>query len=271
VSSALRPEGPRQQNSSVVRRKRDLTSGWSTQGLEPRFATAHGTLIATRVSQENLVVGVVIVACLIATGVGVAAGGPLGALTGFVVALGTGSGVAILFGSKGTDLSPVPPVRLGQKIGGLVAASACLGGAALGGWRWGWATGLTGYALGAAVAAALGLKAGRSIGNQIAASQSTGLPETRDGAVPMVPLSEFMARTAGGRPNAMNTTPYDGHAFSCACGETHHFDTSGTEVLRELAGMRLVVGCPRGDAVTCIKVQGTLRFAGFQSLFGART
>jgi len=237
--------------------------------LDHRLATQFAA--AESPSREGLVIAVVIVACLLATGVGFGAGGLLGAFTGFVVAMGTGSGLAIMLGSKGTDLSPVQPVRVGQKVGGLSAAGACLGGAVLGGWRWGWATGLVGYALGAAVATILGWKAAHSIGNQVAGEQSAGLPATESGSLAVVPPGDFMARTAGGRPNQMNTTPYDGHPFHCACGAIHYFETGSTEVLRELGGMRLVLGCPHGNAVTCVKVRGILRFAGFQSLFGTQT
>jgi hypothetical protein len=87
----------------------------------------------------------------------------------------------------------------------------------------------------------------------MAAMQSAGLRRSPDGELPIVPLSEFMERTAGGRPNQMNTTPYSDFPFQCACGRTHYFDPVTTEVIRELAGMRLVIGCPSGEAITCVK------------------
>jgi len=68
----------------------------------------------------------------------------------------------------------------------------------------------------------------------------------------------------------MDTTIYDGHPFACACGEPHIFYTDKLEVLRELAGMRLVVVCPNGEAITCVKVTGLFKFRGFKSLFGTR-
>ena len=86
----------------------------------------------------------------------------------------------------------------------------------------------------------------------------------------VVPFEEFMARTFGGRPSRMNVRPYIGHRFACACGDSHAFDPTSTEVLRELRKMRLVLACPHSDALTCVKVKGILRFKGFESLFGAK-
>jgi len=85
----------------------------------------------------------------------------------------------------------------------------------------------------------------------------------------LVPLEEFMARTVMGRPNQMDVTPYVGHEFECPCGVRHSFDPFRVKVLRELTWMRLVVSCPQGEAVTCVKVRGIFRFKGFKSLFGA--
>jgi len=81
-------------------------------------------------------------------------------------------------------------------------------------------------------------------------------------------FEEFFRRTKGGRPNQMNTAPYEGAPFGCACGESHVFSENLVPVLRELGGMRLVLGCPRGGYVTCVKVRGLVQFRGFRSLFG---
>lgn len=82
------------------------------------------------------------------------------------------------------------------------------------------------------------------------------------------PSEEFVRRTMGGRPSRMNTSPYEGASFDCACGKSHQFTGSLVPVLRELSGMRLVLGCPNARYVTCVKVKGFIRFHGFQSLFG---
>jgi hypothetical protein len=93
--------------------------------------------------------------------------------------------------------------------------------------------------------------------------------EQSDGEFSIVPEERFIAQTMGGRPTRMNTTIYDGHPFDCACGETHTFTTAGVPILRELPGMKLVMACPNGDALTCVKVTGgPFKFKGFKSLLG---
>ncbi len=87
----------------------------------------------------------------------------------------------------------------------------------------------------------------------------------------IIPFGQFMAQTFGGRPNQMGLAPYSGHPFECACGVRHVFDPLTVTVLRELPGMRLVLACPQGDAVTCVKIKGLFRFKGFASLFGAQS
>jgi len=85
----------------------------------------------------------------------------------------------------------------------------------------------------------------------------------------LVSLEEFGRRTMGGRPNMMDVSIYMGCRYECACGGTHKFDGVPDYILRELPGMRLVVACPDGDAVTCIKIRGFFRYR-FESLFGSR-
>lgn len=85
----------------------------------------------------------------------------------------------------------------------------------------------------------------------------------------LISLKEFMVRTLGGRPNQMDVGPYIGHRFDCVCGAWHSFDPVSISVLCELPKMRLVLACPQGESVTCVKVKGIFRFKGFESLFGA--
>ena len=94
---------------------------------------------------------------LVIVGVGFAYGGWRGALTGLVASIGVGSGLAILKAESGTGVDAHGTTeRTAQRIGGLVAALGCLGGAWYGGWRSGWLWGLAGYLLGAAVSVAVG-------------------------------------------------------------------------------------------------------------------
>lgn len=142
--------------------------------------------------------GIVAIACLVAIGVGFSAGGILGGLTGLIVTLGAGSGLAILVGAQGTDLSPAQSVRGSQRIGGAVAALGCLFAGVLGGWQWGWITGLIGYATGMGLAWVLGMASGQRLGNQIASNQSEGLPEAAGEEIPVIPFS-WPALQAGGQ------------------------------------------------------------------------
>lgn len=84
----------------------------------------------------------------------------------------------------------------------------------------------------------------------------------------VVTPGDFFARTMGGRPCQMDVTIYAGCCFECACGDSHTFDPSTVRVMRELPGMRLVLGCSTGDAVTCVKIRGLFRYR-LESLFGA--
>lgn len=40
---------------------------------------------------------------------------------------------------------------------------------------------------------------------------------------------------------------YEGKAFKCGCGKTHKIYENSVPVLRELRGMKVVVGCPDND------------------------
>lgn len=208
------------------------------------------------------------IAALLLTAVGFARGGIWGALTGLVTAIGTGSGLAILINAKGTELSSSASVRGFQRLGGLVAAVACLAGGIYGGWHRGWMWALLGYTLGVVGTLLLSAVASIAAGNRHAQRSSAGLPQASAGRVPLLPLAKFAECTSLGRANRMNVAPYVGHPFQCACGQTHAFDASASPVLRELSGMRLVIACPTSEYVTCVKVQGIMRFEGFASLFG---
>jgi len=87
--------------------------------------------------------------------------------------------------------------------------------------------------------------------------------------VDLIPFDDFMLRTIGGRPNQMNPQPFVGHRFDCSCGAWHVFDIASIKILRELPQMQLVLACPGGRGVTCVRVRGFFRFKGFDSLFGA--
>ena len=95
------------------------------------------------------------VAMLLLVGMGYAAGGLRGALTGFVAALGVGSGLQIARAAPDTGVSSPPSTLLAQRIGGAIAACLTLAAAVYGGWRMGWAWGLGGYAVGMLAATAL--------------------------------------------------------------------------------------------------------------------
>lgn len=96
--------------------------------------------------------GLAVIVGLVAIGYGFSAGGLLGALTGFIAAVGAGSGLAIAGAERGTGVEAEGSMRTSQRIGGVLSALGCLGGAYYGGWRWGWGWGIAGYLLGAAIA-----------------------------------------------------------------------------------------------------------------------
>ena len=100
--------------------------------------------------------GFAAIAALLATGYGLGMAGVLGGLTGLVAVLGVGSGLAIATAESGTGVAVSGGVRAAQRIGGFLAAGACLTGAIWGGWTVGWLWGLGGYIAGAAVGVVLG-------------------------------------------------------------------------------------------------------------------
>jgi hypothetical protein len=97
---------------------------------------------------------------------------------------------------------------------------------------------------------------------------STSLIE-KEKPVELVRTEDFMRQTMGGWPCQMECSIYAGLPFECACGKVHIFDPAITEVLRELSWMRLVLGCPDSESITCVKLKGFFRVR-FESLFGAR-
>ena len=100
--------------------------------------------------------GLAAIAVLLATGYGFGMAGVLGGLTGLVAAIGVGSGLAIATAESGTGVPASGDVRTAQRIGGFLAAGACLVGAVWGGWTVGWLWGLGGYIAGTAASVVLG-------------------------------------------------------------------------------------------------------------------
>lgn len=205
---------------------------------------------------------------LLMTGYGFGQAGVLGALTGVVAGVAIVSGLVIARGRQDAALAEQPGIRGSQRIGGAVAAAAAAAASVPLGWRWGWLGAIGGYVAGMLLAPAIVFIVGSIRGTRIAAASRQGLPVVTDGTPPLVELDEFAARTAGGRENQMNTRIYEGAPYWCACGEKHVFAEDEVRVLRELAGMRLVLLCPSSDALTCVKVNGAISFSGFESLFG---
>ncbi len=79
-------------------------------------------------------------------GLGLLAGGPLGALTGVVVALCLVSAISLFLGAskRGGDATL-------YRVGGALAAAGAVAGGLFGGWRWGWVWGAAGYLVGALI------------------------------------------------------------------------------------------------------------------------
>ena len=100
--------------------------------------------------------GLAVIAALLATGYGFGMAGVLGGLTGLVAVIGVGSGLAIATAESGTGVAASGVLRAAQRIGGFLAAGACLTGAVWGGWTVGWLWGLGGYIAGVALAVVLG-------------------------------------------------------------------------------------------------------------------
>ena len=70
--------------------------------------------------------GLAAIAALLATGYVLGMAGVLGGLTGLVAVLGVGSGLAIATAESGTGVAALGGVRAAQRIGGFLAAGACL-------------------------------------------------------------------------------------------------------------------------------------------------
>jgi hypothetical protein len=110
-----------------------------------------------------MVQGLAVLAALFLVGYGFANGGWLGALTSLVTAIGVGSGLAIFVREAGTAVSdPSCAAGRAQRVGGVMAAALCLGGAWYGGWRLGWLWGLGGYLAGMLVAVLVGIALSRT-------------------------------------------------------------------------------------------------------------
>ena len=109
--------------------------------------------------------GLALIVSVVAMGLGFGAAGIVGMLTGFVAAVGTGSGLAIAVAERGTGVKEQGPARTAQRMGGLVSAAACLGGAYYGGWASGWLWGGLGYiaGVGVSVVAAILPRVGRQM------------------------------------------------------------------------------------------------------------
>ena len=83
----------------------------------------------------------------------------------------------------------------------------------------------------------------------------------------LVDIAEFTQRTSGGWPTRMRMAAYEGRPFTCACGAVHRFAESAVQVMKELPKGRLVLSCPEGKCLTCIRLKG-LEKPDFESLFG---
>ena len=93
--------------------------------------------------------GLAVLAGLFLMGFGFSRGGWLGAFTGFVSAVGIGSGLAIARGEDGTEVAEANSnMGRSQRVGGIVAAAFCLAGSWYGGWDRGWLWGVGGYLAG---------------------------------------------------------------------------------------------------------------------------
>ena len=47
---------------------------------------------------------------------------------------------------------------------------------------------------------------------------------------------------------------YDGKEYECVCGRTHEFHHS--RVVREMKRMHVVIECPAGVGIACVKIKG---------------
>lgn len=85
--------------------------------------------------------------------------------------------------------------------------------------------------------------------------------------VEKVNLDEFLLRTRGGRPCALDVGIYFGCTFECGCGNVHTFNST-TEILRELPMLKLVLQDPTCKYVTFVKIKGFFKYK-LESLFSA--
>ena len=71
----------------------------------------------------------------------------------------------------------------------------------------------------------------------------------------IIGYDEFLMTTSmQGWPPRMNTKLYDGDSYECACGSVHASHHS--RIIRELPRMHLVIECPDGAAIVCVKIKG---------------
>ena len=165
--------------------------------------------------------GLAVVVTLLAMGAGFAAHGLVGTLTGIVAAVGTGSGLAIAAAERGTGVTAAGPVRIGQRLGGLISAAGCLAGAFYGGWGLGWLWGGVGYAAGmvASLVPTVFLTIGRrSDPITLAEHQatSTEVPSSFDLSDPVHVVILDDIRSAYGQHLADDTNPYSSCMFQPA-------------------------------------------------------
>jgi hypothetical protein len=85
------------------------------------------------------------VAALVVASYGFRVGGVLGAMTGFVTAVGVALGLVVVFRKNDGSASPT---RTTERIMGALAVLGCLAGSFYGGWRLGWLWGVGGYFFG---------------------------------------------------------------------------------------------------------------------------
>jgi hypothetical protein len=178
------------------------------------------------------------------------AAGLLGALTGVAVSLGVASGLMIASGSRSSVLSEDPRLRRWQRAGGLLAAVATFGGAAVVGDRWGWIGALAGYGLAAGLVALLAGKSASSTARAAVATDATPV---------VLSAAAFGKLFLDGVPVRMDSSIYEGMPFTCGCGSAHSFDRQSTVPVRELSGMRLVLSCPASKFVTVVGIHGTVK------------
>lgn len=77
----------------------------------------------------------------------------------------------------------------------------------------------------------------------------------------------FLESTADGWPVRMNVRVYSGMTYECGCGLKH--ELRAHRVLSELPKMRIVVLCPKEEAINCVKIKGFFRVR-LETLFAAR-